>query len=112
VKILNEARNSTEAKSDGVALYSTAHPGSDAGFLSRFWSWIFRPRFDISPDALVDATVEIGMTDEDVEKFAIRAALGRSDAMSWLDGTSEDHKNHWRRFIRDLEAAMIHDMES
>jgi hypothetical protein len=111
VKILNETFASRTRNDGDVCLYSTAHPGSDAGFLRRLWGWIFRPSFDISPDALVDAIVEIRMTDEDVEKFAIRAALGNNGG-SWSEHYTEDQKSHWRQFIRDLEAAIVHDMES
>ncbi len=41
------------------------------------------------------------MTDEQVEKFAIRAALGNNGG-TWAEHYQEQQKEHWRKFIRDL----------
>ncbi len=41
------------------------------------------------------------MTDEQVEVFAVRAALGNNGGY-WNTHYTEKHKEYWRRFIRDL----------
>lgn len=41
------------------------------------------------------------VTDDDVEKFAIRVALGNNGG-SWATHYTDAHKEHWRQFIRDL----------
>jgi len=41
------------------------------------------------------------LTDEQVESFAIRVALGNNGG-TWADHYHEEHKNHWRQFVRDL----------
>jgi hypothetical protein len=45
------------------------------------------------------------MTNEQIEKFAIRVALGNNGGQ-WATHYTEEHKNHWRQFIRDLIAEM------
>ena len=45
------------------------------------------------------------MTPEDVENFAIRAAKGNNGG-DWAKHYTEDHKNYWRDFVRDLETAI------
>lgn len=41
------------------------------------------------------------MTDEQIEKFAIRVALGNNGG-TWAKHYTEKHKNHWRELVRDL----------
>lgn len=41
------------------------------------------------------------MTDEQIEKFAIRVALGNNGG-KWATHYTEEQKNHWRAFIGDL----------
>ena len=45
------------------------------------------------------------MTDEQIDAFAIRAALGNNGGQ-WSTHYTEAQRNHWRRFVRDLAAAM------
>ena len=46
-------------------------------------------------------TWKMTWTDEQVEKFAIRAALGNNGG-TWAEHYQECHKEYWRKFIRDL----------
>jgi hypothetical protein len=41
------------------------------------------------------------MTNEKIEEFAIRVALGNNGG-KWSDHYTEEQKEHWRKFIRDL----------
>ena len=41
------------------------------------------------------------MTDAQIEKFAIRVALGNNGGQ-WNAHYTEKHKQHWRKFVRDL----------
>ena len=41
------------------------------------------------------------MNRDRVEEFAIRAALGNNGG-AWAEHYTEEQKEHWRRFIRDL----------
>lgn len=41
------------------------------------------------------------MNDSTIEKYAIRVALGNNGG-KWSEHYTEDQKNHWRKFIRDL----------
>jgi hypothetical protein len=43
------------------------------------------------------------MTDEQIEKFAIRVALGNNGG-TWATHYTEDQKNHWRKFVCDMES--------
>lgn len=45
------------------------------------------------------------MTDDLIEAFAIRAALGNNGG-TWADHYTEAQKDHWRRFVLDLVAAI------
>lgn len=45
------------------------------------------------------------MTTADIESFAIRAALGNNGG-TWAEHYTEEQKEHWRQFVRDLVAAM------
>ena len=45
------------------------------------------------------------MSDEEIEKFAIRVALGNNGGQ-WSTHYKEEHKEHWRKFIRDLIETM------
>jgi hypothetical protein len=45
------------------------------------------------------------MTPEQIESFAIRAALGNNGG-TWAEHYTEKQKEHWRQFVRDLVAAM------
>jgi hypothetical protein len=42
------------------------------------------------------------LSDEQVEKFAIRAARGHNGG-SWDGHYTEDHKSFWRQYVRDME---------
>jgi len=46
------------------------------------------------------------LSDETTEKFAIRCALGNNGG-SWATHYTEDQKEHWRQFVRDLQTHMI-----
>lgn len=50
-----------------------------------------------STTALEDDTV----SQEMIEKFAIRLALGNNGG-KWATHYNEDQKEHWRQFVRDL----------
>ena len=41
------------------------------------------------------------MSQETIEKFAIRLALGNNGG-KWATHYNEDQKEHWRQFVRDL----------
>jgi len=41
------------------------------------------------------------MSDDKIEEFAIRVALGNNGG-KWATHYNEDQKEHWRQFIRDL----------
>ena len=41
------------------------------------------------------------MSEEKIEAFAIRVALGNNGG-TWAEHYTEDQKEHWRNFIRDL----------
>lgn len=41
------------------------------------------------------------MTDEMIEKFAIRVALGNNGG-KWSSHYTEEQKEHWRQFVKDL----------
>jgi hypothetical protein len=43
------------------------------------------------------------MTPEQIEAFAIRAALGNNGG-TWSEHYTDSQKEHWRRFVRDLAA--------
>jgi len=45
------------------------------------------------------------MTTEEIESFAIRAALGNNGG-AWSDHYTDDQKEHWRRWVLDLVAAI------
>jgi len=47
------------------------------------------------------------MNNNIIEEFAIRVALGNNGG-KWSEHYTEDQKEHWRQFIRDL----IKEMES
>lgn len=49
------------------------------------------------------------MNPKTLESFAIRAALGNNGG-TWAEHYTEDQKEHWRQFVRDLEASMLKDM--
>ena len=42
------------------------------------------------------------LSDEQVELFAIRSAKGNNGGR-WSEHYTEDQREHWRRFVRDLE---------
>jgi hypothetical protein len=46
------------------------------------------------------------MTNEIIEKFAIRVALGNNGG-KWSSHYTEEQKEHWRQFIKDL----VHEIE-
>lgn len=46
------------------------------------------------------------MTEEEIEAFAIRCALGNNGG-EWAKHYTDDHKNYWRQFVRDLEASVL-----
>ncbi len=46
------------------------------------------------------------LSDEQIEAFAIRAALGNNGG-EWATHYVEKHKEHWRQFVRDLIAAIV-----
>lgn len=46
------------------------------------------------------------LTDERVEDFAIRAALGNNGG-AWAEHYNEDQKDHWRQWVRDLAREMV-----
>lgn len=48
------------------------------------------------------------MSEELVERFAIRVALGNNGG-AWATHYTEDQKEHWRQFIRDLIATVRDD---
>jgi hypothetical protein len=52
-------------------------------------------------------------TDDLIESFAIRAALGNNGG-TWTTHYTEAQKEHWRRFVRDMivhiRIGMINDM--
>jgi exosome complex RNA-binding protein Rrp4 len=41
------------------------------------------------------------MSPEAIEKFAIQVALGNNGGV-WSTHYTEEHKEHWRKFIKDL----------
>lgn len=41
------------------------------------------------------------MSPENIEKFAIQVALGNNGG-AWSTHYTEKHKEHWRKFIKDL----------
>ena len=41
------------------------------------------------------------MNEEQVEKFAIRVALGNNGG-TWSEHYTEDQKNYWRQFVLNL----------
>ena len=45
------------------------------------------------------------MSEEEIEKFAIRVALGNNGGQ-WSTHYNESQKEHWRKFIRDLIISM------
>ena len=45
------------------------------------------------------------INDRKIEKFAIRVALGNNGGQ-WNTHYTEKHKEHWRKFIRDLVGAV------
>ena len=58
---------------------------------------------------MVDSTQYI--LPDKVEEFAIRAALGNNGG-AWAVHYTEDQKEHWRQFIRDLAAAVAIEVAS
>lgn len=45
------------------------------------------------------------MTPDRIEVLAIRAALGNNGG-TWAEHYTEDQKEHWRQWVRDMAAAM------
>jgi hypothetical protein len=45
------------------------------------------------------------MSEALIEQFAIRVALGNNGG-AWATHYTEDQKEHWRQFVRDLIAAI------
>lgn len=45
------------------------------------------------------------MSDEQIEAFAIRVALGNNGG-AWATHYTEKQKEHWRQFVRDLATAI------
>jgi hypothetical protein len=45
------------------------------------------------------------MTDEQIDIFARRAAKGNNGG-DWAEHYTEDQKEFWRRFVRDMETTM------
>lgn len=41
------------------------------------------------------------MSEDKIEEFAIRVALGNNGG-EWATHYTEEQKEHWRRFVRDL----------
>jgi hypothetical protein len=47
------------------------------------------------------------MSPEIIETFAMRAALGNNGG-AWAEHYTDEQKEHWRRFVRDLVAGAVH----
>lgn len=45
------------------------------------------------------------LSDEQVELFAIRAAKGNNGG-NWSEHYTEEQKDYWRRFVRDLASTI------
>lgn len=124
--ILNNATNPDGKEGDGVALQSTRHPIQTtdemiaAGLKAYEATWKpgLGPRDmvqavytamaeaepvlpDISDAAIETVQVEYHLPDEQVEQFAIICALGNNGG-EWAEHYTEEQKEHWRKFVRDL----------
>ena len=45
------------------------------------------------------------MSEENIDMFAIRAALGNNGG-SWANHYTAEQREHWRNFVRDLITAL------
>lgn len=63
--------------------------------------WLLQLDAALEPGPGARIVEPMQLTDEQIESFAIRVALGNNGG-TWADHYHEEHRNHWRQFVRDL----------